>query len=359
VVCVTPERGPAALAALLESLDVRVESALVERRAVMLPDYPGGPRPSSLVRLSGEGCSGLGENVAFIEREHQRFAVHVRQWLRSHGGSSSLTVGAALATEGTPYERAALQAALIDLALRQARLSLYDLTGVREVSLRCVASLAADPDPGAAVRRLLGEDYHCDLKVDVDPGWDRRTCEALARGFRIAIFDFKGRGQAALARELYAAFPHALFEDPPADFVEPERGSRPSRVSRDRSLVDEVAVARARRRGEAVNLKAPRMGGPFTVLRGLERSLAHPYLPAQPETEAGATARTYFGGMFEVSVGRVQARQLAAIYCASAPNDLILNVQSSSPRRSQAAWSPVRVRLDEPGFGASPGDDGP
>jgi L-alanine-DL-glutamate epimerase-like enolase superfamily enzyme len=352
MVGVTPTRGPAALASMLESLEVRVESAVVELHAPMLPDYPGGPRPSSVVRLSGGGCSGLGENVAFFEPEQQRFAAHVERWLRATRNASSLGVGTALGAEGTPYERAALQAALIDLALRQARLSLCDLTGVREASLRFVVSLAANSDLEPAIRRLRAQGYRGDLKVDVDPSWDARTLETLARDSHVAIFDFKGRAEASLAHQLYAAFPTALLEDPPSDFEEPELGSRASRISRDSKLVDEVAVARARARGEAVNLKAPRMGGPLALLRGLEQALTPRPLASECAGEARAMLRAYVGGMFEVDVGRIQARQLAALYCASAPNDLALNLTSE---RAQAMrrTSPARIRLDEPGFGAS------
>ena len=66
-----------------------------------------------------------------------------------------------------------------------------------------------------------------------------------------------------------------------------------------------------------MNLKAPRMGGPLEVLRGLERA---------------REGIAYLGGMFEVGVGRVQARQL-------------------EPAAQGRENSPVRVRLDRLGFG--------
>ena len=82
------------------------------------------------------------------------------------------------------------------------------------------------------------------------------------------------------------------------------------------------------------------MGGPLEVLRGLESALAtpapHPAFPA------------YLGGMFEVSVGRTQARQIAALYCAPAPNDLALNQAAPSAALEP---SPMLVRLNVPGFG--------
>ena len=333
---VSPSLGPGALALRLAALEVQVDSANVERHALALADYPGGPRPSSVVRLSGLGCQGQGENVAFYEAEHERFVLHVAAWFASLAPRAPLRVGSALGAAGTLYERAALEAALIDLGLRQARLSLHDLTGVRAASLRFVVSLAASSDPRAAIERLRAGGYHGELKIDVGPSWAPDVCAVLAQDPSIVIFDFKGRGEAELARRLYDAS-SALLEDPPAAFVEPRRGES-SRISRDSTVASPEVVAEARAQREAVNLKAPRMGGPLSVLQGLERALAlDSTLPAVP---------AYLGGMFEVGVGRLQARQLAALYCGSAPNDLALNSGSRAHERS-----PVEIRLGELGFG--------
>lgn len=59
----------------------------------------------------------------------------------------------------------------------------------------------------------------------------------------------------------------------------------------------------------AVNLKVPRMGGVLALLQ------------AAAFCEAEKTP-FYLGGMFEVSVGRAQARELASLLAPQAPNDL-------------------------------------
>ncbi len=340
---VTARCRPAELALTLGDLSVRIESLQVERRAVPLPDYPGGPRPSSVVRLSGSGCTGFGEHVAFLETEHADFALWAAAWLQTRGKRAELKVSTALEPDGTPYGRAALEAALIDLGLRQAGLSLHELTGVREAALRFVASLAAHAEPQVMIRRLRAASYTGDLKLDVDPSWSDATLAELARDPSVAVFDFKGRGDAAFARRLAALSPHALFEDPPAGFEEPNRGARSTRISRDASLLNAHAVGAARARGEAVNLKAPRMGGPLELLRGLDRALA--------PSSNGAPVTAYIGGMFEVGVGRAQARQLAALYCSGAPNDLAPNLAGSENSERIAPSPPARIRLDQPGFG--------
>jgi hypothetical protein len=77
------------------------------------------------------------------------------------------------------------------------------------------------------------------------------------------------------------------------------------------------------------------MGGFLAVLRALE---------------AAPPGRAYFGGMFEVGPGREQARQLAALFCPRAPNDLAPLEGGAS---SMVGASPSRLRLDRAGFGSN------
>ena len=355
---------PGELARLWAAMPVRLSSVEVRRRAVPLADYPGGPRPSSVVCLSGDGCRGFGENVAFTDEEQDRFMARVPHFLAvvSENGDKAghkdddksaasvewwtMRLASAGPSPRAPYERAALEAALIDLAMRQGGWSLGELAGAAEggVPVRYVASFAASPDPCGQIRRLRRGGYVGDLKLDVDPGWDQRTCEALAAERGVAILDFKGRGTAETVRRLAALFPETIFEDPPP-------GATPPRVSRDIAVGDADVALIAASRGEAVNLKAPRMGGPLELLKGLQLVLqaaetAHARRPSVP---------AYFGGMFEVGVGRIQARQLAALYCSDAPNDLALNIEAGADAHAAgggAASPPVIVRLDGIGFGA-------
>ena len=321
--------APGALADRLGALPVRVQTIEVRRAAVPVPDYAGAARPSSVVWLSGGGAIGRGENVAFTDEEQARFAARPSSLLNSGLRRDGIWAGRVDALVGPTtqaYERAALEAALIDLALRQAGITLAALAGVSARSLRVVLSFAARPDAAAYVRRLRAAGRTEDLKIDVEPTWDAAARAALAGEPGVAVLDFKGRGDTALAEALAAQFPRALFEDPPVGTTHP-------RVARDAPLTTADAVAEALARGEAVNLKAPRMAGPLEVLRALEHVRA-----------AGADALAYLGGMFEVDVGRAQARQLAALFCAEGPNDL-------APFDAASDAGRLQVHLDGPGFG--------
>ena len=329
----TPSAG--ALAEALGALPVQVSGVEVRQTGVALDDYQGGPRPSSVLRLVGGGHAGEGENVAFTAEEHARFAAEAEAMLRRPRGAKSGRVDAMIAPAVRGYPRAALEAALIDLALRQAGTTLAVLTGVACASLRFVVSFAACADPAARATRLRAGDRGPgqELKIDVDPTWGRDVEVALASLAGIAILDFKGRGDAERAADLSTLFPGTIFEDPPVGTAHP-------RVARDGSLSDARAVAVALARGEAVNIKAPRMGGPLEALRALDLA-------------ARAAGTAYLGGMFEVGVGRRQARQLAALFCPAAPNDLAGLVEDGAPSRASggAGPSPALIRLDTPGFG--------
>lgn len=324
---------PGALADALAALPVFVSSVSVRRSTVPIDDYAGGARPSSVVCLSGRGHLGHGENVAFTEDEHAQFAAGAAALLVGPADARTGRVGALIHPAASGHGRAAVEAALIDLGLRQVGTTLAELTGVARAALRVVISFAACAAPAARVRQLRARGRGEDLKIDVDPAWGRDAQAALASEAGVAILDFKGRGDARLASQLSTLFPAAIFEDPPA-------GTAHARIARDAPLTDARAVAAALGRQEAVNIKAPRMGGPLEALRGLDLAM-----------RAGITA--YLGGMFEVGVGRRQARQLAALFCPTAPNDLAPFIESASAAgggNRAGTWAPI-IRLDTLGFG--------
>lgn len=332
--------GPGALARLLAALPVQVEQVRCYTGALVLPDYPDEPRPTTIVALAGRGGVGHGEHVGFSLAVQRGFAAQMRgQSVRS--GTVAQVLAQLWPDAADPHGRAAIEAALIDLALRQGGRSLGQICCVplAPLRLRQVTSFAARPDPGVQVRALQAVGA-LECKIDVDPAWSPAVLAELgAPALRqaVVILDFKERGDAELAVRLAGACPAALLEDPPA-------GAQ-GHLARDRPLLTPGDVEAAARRGEAVNLKAPRMGGPLALLDGLQRA-----------RELGVVA--YLGGMFEVGPGRQQARQLAALFCPDAPNDLapIAGALGAppGPPGSVSPGSPAVVRLDLPGFG--PGD---
>ena len=343
---------PGELGRRLGALPVEVTALEVRIGAVTLPDYPDGPRPTSTVQLSGQGHHGFGENVGFAAEDRQAFASRCRGLSamvggRRHGPPATVqeTMAAWAAAVAAPmaqgevavaaraaHQRAALEAALIDLGPPAGRHQPGASHGRGRGAAALGAVVCGVRRSGRGDRRHRAAGYRGEFKVDVDPSWDQATREALAGQGGVAILDFKQRGASADAMALTGLFAAAIFEDPPPGTVH-------ERVSRDMPLGNAAAVATAVAAGEAVNLKAPRMGGPLELLRGLHVAVS-------------ARAAAYFGGMFEVGVGRAQARQLAALFSGEAPNDLALNLPQSIGQGPPAGPSSAVVRLDSPGFGA-------
>jgi L-alanine-DL-glutamate epimerase-like enolase superfamily enzyme len=315
-----------ALANVLARLPVHVEELCCRSGCVGVSDYPGGRRPTTLVAISGRGCTGFGENVAFSVAEQRAFADGAAGLIVAASG----TVGSLLAARADGYGRAALEAALIDLAMRQAGLSFRELCGVAEAALRWVASMGPLAAPAEQLRIMRAAGRATEFKLDVAPAWSEAVVGELRQEPGVVILDFKEGASPALCDRLRRAFPGVVFEDPPASFRDVT-----GPVARDRPVLAVEDVEAAVRAGEAVNLKAPRMGGVLRVLEAL----------SAVRRQGG---RAYFGGMFEIGPGRQQARQLAALFCGDDPNDLGPVCEAAA----ELGRSPCPVRLDVPGFGA-------
>jgi L-alanine-DL-glutamate epimerase-like enolase superfamily enzyme len=210
-----------------------------------------------------------------------------------------------------PYERAALEAAAIDAALRQAGTNLLALVGVAPQPVRYLVSFERVADP---VARAQAEGAHVELKIDADPAWDDAIWTALAVLGRVAVLDFKGAGDAERA---HRALPEALIEDPGPGAWSPALGRR---VSLDATVTSAAVLEALPARPAAVNLKPARMGGVLEALACATRCREH-------------GIAVYLGGMFEVGVGRAQLRTLAALVAPDGPNDIAPLVDRERPGR--------------------------
>jgi L-alanine-DL-glutamate epimerase-like enolase superfamily enzyme len=322
---------PEGLRAALGALAVTIEDAGAKVAAVDVPSYPDGPRPSSVIVLRGAGVAGRGEHVAWTLAAHD--ACRDRTLPRVPRGRFELGAwSAAVArTVAEPYERAALEAAAIDLALQQHRVTLFELAGQRPRPVRYVVSFGPVGDPAAEARNQ-GD---VELKVDADPAWSDATFAALARAARVAVLDWKNRGTRADHERAHRLLPGALVEDPCWEAA-PWSDGLLGRLAADAPLASAADVERLPVRPVAANLKPARMGGVFEALAGA----------------AACQARgiaVYLGGMFEVDVGRRQLQALAALLCPDGPNDV-----APIGRAGETPARPARIEVggDTPGFGA-------
>ena len=323
-----PTPDAAALAAALAALPVTVDTVRATAGPVAVPAYPGGARPSGEVRLGGGGATGRGEHVAWTDADQARFSETVAALVppgRRRLGEFAAEIARRTAE---PYVRAALEAAAIDLALRQRATTLAALAGIEPRPVHYVVSFDGRPDPLAAARRILAAAPGATLKIDVDPAWSDEVFAALATLDAVAILDWKGGGTVADHVRAHHALPAALLEDPRAGVWPPTVAAR---VSVDAAVSCAADVAALPFRPAAVNVKPARMGGVLEALGAIAAC-------------AAAGIAVYLGGMFEVGVGRAQVQTLAALFAPDAPNDVApIGIGDAPPARPPRLVIPAGV----------------
>jgi len=324
---------PEAVADALGRLSVVIERAAIASAEHHLPSYPWGARPTSVVALAGGGVVGCGEHVGWTAEAHAAFR---GVGLPMSRGTIAEFSAALREKVAHPYDRAALETAAIDLALRQQGLSLFTLSGVTAQPVRYVASFEKRPDAVAHARMLRAAAPGVELKIDVDPAWGDELLRALAGVGGVAVLDFKESGATDDHERAHRCCPEALIEDP-APAGAPWSATLRRRLSADAAIVSAAAVDALPEPPAAVNLKPARMGGMLELLAAAARCRA-------------LGIAVYVGGMFEVGPGREQLQALAALLCPDAPNDVAPIALDARP-----AVRPPRLIVDgaRPGLGAA------
>jgi len=286
----------------------------------------GHDRGTDLVRLQGGGETGLGEDITTYLPEGSAapelplagewtlgsFCAHlatVEQW-----------------TEEPPWDLAhnwrnwAYESAALDLALRQAGMSVADALGRAPRPVRFVNSFGlGDPPQFATLRERLDRYPHLRFKLDAEPTWSRDLLEEVAGTGAVDTIDFKGQyglevkqpdALVPLYEHVVELFPDAILEDPHdepgiAEVLAPHA----DRVSYDapiRSVADLDAVAIP---PKTINVKPSRIGG------------IQPLLELYAHCDANGI-RMYGGGMGELGVARGQIELLASLFHPDTPNDV-------------------------------------
>jgi hypothetical protein len=270
--------------------------------------------------MRGLGCEGRGEDVTFQAADLLRQPPPHQSWARvATVGDLWDRLDANDLFERPPefavvqnYRRWALEAAALDLALRQSGLSLADLVGV---PLRPVRFVVSPP------RRQFDRFRAARLKIDA---------AELEPGLAVDIVDFKLCGDRALAGRARLLYPDALFEDPPVPFDD-------GKVSWDIPIHSVDDLRRLPSRPAAINVKPARLGS----LRALF---------ALYEECAREGIAVYGGGQHELGPGRRQIQLLASLFHADAPNDVApVGYNDAGAAPDSLSKSPLTVTL-RPGF---------
>jgi hypothetical protein len=314
-------------------------------------------RKTTVVRFHGGGEYGIGEDVTYEASEHDRLQERgpdlplAGEWtihsLSEHLASLPLFDPPPERDVYVDYRRWAFESAALDLALRQAGVSLGDAVGRDASPVEFVVSMGLGSPPSTErVHAWLSLYPGLRFKLDASSEWDDDLVAELAATRAVDSVDFKGhyRGttvetppDAGLYRRVAEALPEAWLEDPAlteetTPVLEPHR----DRVTWD-AVVHSVADIEALVwPPKTVNVKPSRFGS-------IERLFAaYDYCEAQ-----GIGA--YGGGQWELGPGRGQIQLLAALFHPGTPNDVAPREFNLDPG-SGLPSSPLIVPARRTGF---------
>jgi hypothetical protein len=343
---------------LLADLPIDVEGYRLEPHEIPFPQ--GGFRRTTVVRLYGGGLDGIGEDVSYDADAQIVFqdagAHQPLAGATTLAGFSRLLEGLELwpgAEDETgatvDYRRWAFESAALDLALRQAGLSLGAALARDPKPLRFGASLGlGDPPDASRVRGLLARYPTTRFKLDATSAWTRELADELHATGAVDVVDLKGYyvgtvvdqpADPVLYRLIVEAFPDAIIEDARfeplvAEILLPER----ARLSFDapvHSIADAQALGVA---PQVLNSKPSRFGT-------LER-LFDFY-----DWSAAEGIELYGGGQWELAVGRDQIQLLAALFHPDGPNDTAPRAYNDPEIADDLPTSPLELRPAATGFG--------
>jgi hypothetical protein len=318
-------------------LEVAIDDYSLQRRELdVSPEFK---RVTTTVLLHGAETTGQGEDVTYTASDHDDFPGHemlAGTWTL-HDYSRRLDELVLFGDEpqmeaSHDYRRWAFESAALDLALRQADMSLAEAVGRPYRPVRFVASTRTDIEP------YLALDPELEFKLDAEADWDRALVEKLAATDRVRVVDFKAyyRGTSvdlepdpALYRLVAETLPEAVLEDAALEGAcgEALRGAR-ERLSFDAPIHSWDDVESLPVEPRWLNIKPSRFGSLRRLLECID------------ECEERGIAM-YGGGQFELGPGRLQIQKLASVFYADGPNDVAPSAYNEGPARPGLATSPL------------------
>jgi hypothetical protein len=337
--------------------DLPLEIESYELELLQLQARPDFLRKTTVVHLHGAGEEGIGEDVTYHGEQHDRTQERGAD-LPLAGSWTLHTFSEHLA--GQPlfdieleqhayldYRRWAYESAALDLALRQAGLSLGGALGREAKPVSFVVSMGIGSPPSTVPVHAWLEHYPgLRFKLDANVEWTDELVAELEETGAVDSIDLKGqyRGTVVdtpadpeLYRRVVEGLPNAWIEDPALteetiSVLEPHR----DRVTWDAVIHAVEDIQSLIWAPKTVNVKPSRFGS-------VERLFAaYDYCEEQ-----GIGA--YGGGQWELGPGRGQIQLLAALNHPLTPNDV-------APREYNLGavaglpLSPLTVRPRETGF---------
>ncbi|HEV7492634.1 hypothetical protein [Baekduia sp.] len=315
-------------------------------------------RVSTVLRFRGDGHEGLGEDVSYeVEDQDALQAAGATQPLAGtwtlesfcdHLATLDLWPEPARHDASVLYRVWAYESAALDLALRQAGLSLTEALGREARPMTFVVSLRlGEPATMAPLRARLDRYPGLRFKLDPTASWDAALVADLVATGAVDTVDLKGLYQGsvvdnpadpALYRLVAEGFPDAWIEDPAiTDETWPALEPYQDRITWDGNIHSVEDIISLPFPPHMVNVKPSRLGGLRPLFKAYEycddRSIA-----------------MYGGGQFELGVGRGQIQYLASIFHPDGPNDVAPGGYNDVEPPAGLPSSPLPVAASATGF---------
>jgi L-alanine-DL-glutamate epimerase-like enolase superfamily enzyme len=339
--------------ARLASLRVRIDGYALS--ALDLPVSDEFTRLTTVVQLRGGGELGLGEDPTYAPPDQFAFQAAgpvlplAGDWtlesFSAHLAQLDLFPAGPHHADFVNFRRWAFESAALDLALRQAGMSLATALGRTPRPVSFVVSPGPEDSAEPVHARL---ELYPGLRLKLMPtlDWDQRLVDELAATGAVDVVDLKGQYEpdvpvavppdAALYRRVLGAFGAAWIEDPgvtPA--TEPLLRAHRDRITWDAPIRSAADIARLMPR--MVNMKPSRFGS------------VHALLDAYDLCERAGIGM-YGGGQFELGPGRGQIQLLASLFHPDAPNDVAPTGFNEPVLRPGLPSSPLPAPAARAGF---------
>lgn len=333
----------------VRELPLRVEGYDLDQPRVTTST--GFTRTTTVIRLRGRDDTGVGEDVTYDGAAHEAVAAAgpvlplAGDWtldsFSGHLDELELFPGGASQHAYLDYRRWAYESAALDLALRQAGLSLARAVGRELRPLTFVVSTRQGIDEWRSLYPTLR------FKLDAEEDWSDEVVAGLSALGVVDTIDLKGhyRGTVvdlepdpALYRRVAEGFPDAYLEDPWVDeatgaALTPHR----DRITWDAPIHSVADVEALPFPPRALNSKPSRFG----TVRRLFDFYDH--------CEARGIA-LYGGGQFELGPGRGQIQLLAALFHPDGPNDTAPAIFNTGGPRPGLPRSALALDVEPTGF---------
>jgi hypothetical protein len=348
----------------IADLPLQIEACEFEGLGVTLGEFE---RLTTIVKLSGGGHEGIGEDVTYDAVDHIAQQDHGAPEGLAFSGSfdefskqlEPIDLFPAAAPErdvSREYRRWAFESAALDLALRQAGTNLAAALGREAKPLNFVNSMRLSgfgDDERSSIEPLLARlAVYPTLRFKLDPfnDWDDELIAALVGTGAVDSLDLKGfyKGtpvdvitDPVLYAKLIEAFPEAWLEDPDVtEETRPLLDPVSERVTWDapiHSIADIEAMPWSP--PKTVNVKPSRFGPISNLFATYDYCEQH-----------GIGA--YGGGQTELGQGRGQIQYLASIFHPDTPNDVAPGGYNDPAKATAPGLpsSPLQPAIEPTGF---------